>query len=170
MTRYTIDPTRSRVLIDARSSLHPIHSESTGLEGWFEADVLAGGRIDPAADARAHLELPVDQLSSGNALYDHEMRRRVDARRHPTISGDLTAMKETGSDGRYQVSGEVTFMGQTNTYTDDMDLSVPEEGAVQLDGSHSFDVRDFGMQPPKILGLRVHPEVTVTVAVTAVQI
>ncbi|HEX4243970.1 MAG TPA: YceI family protein [Acidimicrobiales bacterium] len=167
MTRYRIEPGDSRVSIEARSSLHPIRSETDGLEGWFEADVLGGGRINPTVDPHGHLELPVEKLSSGNPLYDREMRRRVDARRHPTIAGDLTAMKATDDDGRYQVSGEVTFKGTTNTYTDDMSLSFPEDGVVHLEGSHEFDIRDFGMQPPKILTLRVHPDVRVTVAIVA---
>ena len=59
MERYTIDPQRSRVWIDAKSSLHPIHSESGGLEGFFEAEVLGGGRINPRIMPHAHLELPL---------------------------------------------------------------------------------------------------------------
>ena len=47
MTRYALDPDRSRVWIEARSSLHPIHSETAGLQGWFEADLLGGGRVNP---------------------------------------------------------------------------------------------------------------------------
>ena len=165
MTRYTIVPTESRVSIEARSSLHPIHSETDGLEGWFEADVLGGGRLNPATRPSGHLELPVDNLSSGNPLYDREMRRRVDARRHPTVAGDLTEMKATDEDHRYQVSGDVTFRGTTNSYVDEMRVSFPEDGVVHLEGSHVFDIRDFGMQPPKILSFRVYPDVTVTVAV-----
>jgi polyisoprenoid-binding protein YceI len=167
VTKYKIEPGHSRVSIEARSSLHPIHSETDGLEGWFEADVLGGGLINPTVDPKGHLELPVENLSSGNPLYDREMRRRLDVRRHPTIGGDLTAMKPTDDDGRYQVSGEVTFKGATNPYTDEMLVSFPEDGVVHLEGSHEFDIRDFGMQPPKLLTLRVYPDVTVTVAIVA---
>ena len=85
----------------------------------------------------------------------------------PTIAGDLTAMASTNDEGRYQVSGEVTFKGTTNTYTDEMLVTFPEDGVVRLEGSHQFDIRDFGMQPPKILTLRVDPDVTVTVAIVA---
>ena len=167
MTKYTIVPSASRVSIEARSSLHPIRSDTEGLEGWFEADVLGGGRLNPATRPSGHLELPVDNLSSGNPLYDREMRRRVDARRYPTVAGDLTEMKATEEDGRYQVSGEVTFKGTSNTYADEMLVSFPENGVVHLEGSHVFDIQDFGMQPPKILSFRVYPDVRVTVAIVA---
>ena len=77
MVKFFIDPNRSKVWIDARSSLHPIHSETGGLEGWFQAELLGGGRLNPTVTPRARLELPVERLSSGNPLYDREMRRRV---------------------------------------------------------------------------------------------
>jgi hypothetical protein len=34
-------------------------------------------------------------------------------------------------------------------------------------GEHTFDIRDFGMDPPKILMFRVEPEVNVRVEIVA---
>ena len=167
MTRYALDPDRSRVWIEARSSLHPIHSETAGLQGWFEADLLGGGRVNPTVAPDAQLELPVDLLSSGNPLYDREMRRRIDARRYPLITGRLRLMKETETDGRYHVGGEITFRGVSHTYEDEMTLSVLDDATIKLEGQRVFDIRDFGMEPPKILTLRVYPDVTVRVSIVA---
>ena len=167
MTRYSIDPARSRVWIDARSSLHGIHSETDGLEGWFEADVQGAGRVNPTAQPQGHLELPVQLLSSGNPLYDREMRRRVEARKYPTISGDLRLMKEADGDGRYVVGGDVTFRGVTQSYEDEMSLSVIDDHTLRLAGQRTFDIREFGMEPPRILALRVYPDVTVKVEIVA---
>ena len=36
-----------------------------------------------------------------------------------------------------------------------------------MKGSSTFDIRDFGMDPPKVLMLKVHPEVTVAIDVVA---
>jgi polyisoprenoid-binding protein YceI len=167
VARYRIDPARSRVVIDARSSLHPIHTETTGLEGWLELDLQGGGRVNPTVPPRAHLELPVDQLRSGNPLEDREMRRRIDARRFPTISGELTSMRETDKDGRYLVRGEVTFKGVTRPSEDEVTISADGGATIELRGSSVFDIRDFGMEPPRILMLRVAPEVSVTVEIVA---
>jgi hypothetical protein len=164
--RYNIDPQRSRVWIDAKSSLHPIHSESGGLEGFFEAEVMGGGRINPTITPHAHLELPVYLLSSGNALYDREMKRRVDARRYPTISGDLKSMKETGADHRYLVEGDLSFKGSSRTYEDEMTVAFSDD-MLTLEGQHVFDVRDFGMDPPKIMMLKVYPDISVRVKIVA---
>jgi hypothetical protein len=167
MTRYRIDPERSWLWIEAKSSVHAIHSETKGLEGTFEAELGSGGGLAPSTTPAGRLELAVRLLSSGNPVTDLEMKRRIDARRYPTISGVLTTMKETGRSGRYLVAGEVTFRGQTVSVEDEMDLSQPDDDTVQLEGQHVFDIRDFGMNPPRILTLRVHPEVSVRVRIVA---
>jgi len=167
VTRFDIDPSRSRVWIDARSSLHPIHSETTGLEGWFEADLLGGGRLNPAVTPRGELELPVEHLSSGNPLYDREMRRRIDARRYPSITGRLTVMKEGAAEHSYTVGGDISFRGVNRSYEDEMTLVVLDDDTIQLAGERTFDIREFGMEPPKILTLRVHPDVKVRVVIVA---
>jgi len=159
--RYVVDPSRSRVWIDARSSLHPIHSESDGLEGWVDADVAA------RTVSAGQVSLPVERLSSGNALYDREMRRRIDARRYPMIEGRLLSMEATGEDGRYDVSGEVTFRGMSRPYRDGMRLQARDDHTIELEGERVFDIRDFGMEPPRILTLRVHPDVSVRVSIVA---
>jgi polyisoprenoid-binding protein YceI len=167
VARYRIDPARSRVAIDATSSLHPIHSETDGLEGWLEVDVDGSGLVVSGAAPRAHLELPVDRLRSGNAMEDRELRRRIDARRFPTIAGDLVAMEPVGADGRYRVRGDVTFKGVTRTREDEMTVATDGDGGLRLQGSSVFDIRDFGMDPPRILMFKVAPDVTVTVEIVA---
>lgn len=166
MARYRIVPERSQVWIEARSTLHPIHSHTNGLEGWLELTVEGGSRLDLAAPPAAHVEFPVDQLRSGNPLETRELRRRIDARRYPRITGDLTAMDATDAEGRYRVSGDVTFMGRTRTYEDEVTLSVSTTG-LTVTGEATFDVRDFGMEPPRVLMLRVEPDVKVRVEITA---
>jgi polyisoprenoid-binding protein YceI len=166
VARYQIDPTRSRVAIDARSSLHPIHSETDGLEGWIELDLDGGG---PGLRMQgAHLELPVERLRSGNALEDRELKRRIDARRFPTINGDLTGMEAIDGSDRYRVRGDVTFRGVTRPREDEMTVALDGGGdTLRLQGSSVFDIRDFGMEPPRILLLKVAPDVTITVDIVA---
>jgi len=166
VARYRIVPGRSRVWIEARSSLHPIHTETDGLEGWLDLEVHHGGRVDLGVAPSAHLELPVAQLSSGNVFEDRELRRRIDARRYPTIAGDLTVMRATDEDGRYRVEGHLTFRGVTRRYADEMTLEAVD-GQVILAGEKTFDVRDFGLEPPRILLFKVEPDVKVKVAIVA---
>ena len=167
MARYAIVPDGSQVLIEATSSVHPINSRTDGLEGFVDLEVGESGRVDTAAAPAGELSLRVERLSSGNPFEDRELRRRVDARRFPTIDGRLTAIHDTDRDGRYTVRGDLTFRGVTNTYEDEMTITRIDDHTLHLDGRSTFDIRDFGMQPPRILMLRVHPEVVVTVSIVA---
>jgi polyisoprenoid-binding protein YceI len=167
VTRYRFDPALSRVWIEARSTLHPIRAQTAGVEGWFDATCLADGRVDPAVAPRAQLSLPVDLLSSGNAFYDREMRRRVESRRFPLITGDLTSIESGDGRDRYLIRGDLTFRGITRSYTDEMTLSSPDGRTLLMTGNRTFDIRDFGLEAPRILGMRVHPEVAVKILVVA---
>jgi polyisoprenoid-binding protein YceI len=163
--RYPIVPDASQVWIEARSTLHPIRTRTDGLEGHLDVEVR-DGRLDLDAPLAGRLSLAVERLSSGNRLEDRELHRRVDARRYPTIDGVLAAM-EALDDGRYRVSGTVTFRGVTRSYKDEMGVHLLDDDTLQLVGRSRFDIRDFGMEPPRLLLVRVAPQVDVRVEIIA---
>ena len=157
MATFRIVPDRSRVSIVASSSLHPIKGEARGLEGTIETET---------SGLRGRIELPVASLRSGNPLYDVEMHRRVDARRYPTIVGEVVSSTQL-SDSRWRLVGDLTFHGVTRQVEGEVLVQTPDPGTVVIEGEHVFDVRDFGVRPPRIGLLRVHPEVSVTISVEA---
>ena len=165
MTRYRILPTRSRVWIEARSNVHPINTEARGLEGWLDFD--ARDRKTNVGGSLGRLEFPVANLTSGNAFEDRELQRRIDARRHPTIAGDLRTMKETEEPTKYIVGGDLTFRGVTRAYEDEMTVENLDARTIGMTGQSTFDIRDFGMDPPRILLLKVQPDVAVRVEIIA---
>lgn len=165
MARYTIITERSRVWIDARSSVHPIHSTTDGLEGFVDLDADGDAVVGPHPIAR--LSFPVNRLSLRNRLEDRELRKQIEARRYPTISGVLTAVVPVAGDGRFLVRGDLTCRGVTRSVEDYMTLTVVDDHMIRLAGESTFDVRDFGMEPPRILMLRVEPDVKVRVEIFA---
>lgn len=165
MTRYRIDPDRSTVIIEASSSLHPIRAQCRGLSGTLELS-FSDGRVDVDAGAAAALSMPVSRLEGGNPLEDRELQRRIEARRYPTIDGVLTSMAPA-ADGTYAAQGDITFRGVTRPHADVVTIEELDADTVRVTGRSRFDVRDFGMQPPRILMLRVHPDVTVGIDVIA---
>lgn len=167
MTRYAIDPENTIVWTEARSSLHPIHSETKGMEGYFEGEVGADGQLDLSSPVEASLHLAIARMSSGNGLYDREMMRRVEARRFPAVTATLRTMTTTETPGRYLVEGDVTFRGVTQQVSDEVALSTPAAGTILFEGEHVFNLPDFGMEPPKIMILRVYPEVRIRVRILA---
>jgi polyisoprenoid-binding protein YceI len=168
MTRYTIVPDRSTVWIEARSNVHPIETATNGLEGYVDLELEPSGSVDLTAAPVGRLSLAVDRLKSGNRLEDREMRKRIDARRFPRIDGVLHTMAPNGSEGSYRISGDVTFRGVTRPHEDAMRVELVDPRTIRLAGSSRFDIREFGMQPPKVLLLKVEPEVEVRVEIFAV--
>ena len=67
----------------------------------------------------------------------------------------------------YRVRGEVTFKGATRAYEEEMALTQDGTDQLRLTGESTFDIRDFGMDPPRILMLKVEPEVGVRVEIVA---
>jgi hypothetical protein len=161
--RFSFDPVRSGVWINARSNLHPINTETHGLEGWVEAAPSSDGSLDLTVPVTGSLELSAERLSSGNGLYDRELRRRIDSRRFPVIVGQITHVTGTDERGRYMVTGDLSFHGRVRTFEHDMSIQVIDDTAIEMRGEYVFDIREFNMQPPSMLMLKVYPEVAVRV-------
>jgi polyisoprenoid-binding protein YceI len=160
--QYTFDPVRSCIWVSGRSSLHPINTETRGISGWFAATTREDGSLNLDAPVSGRLELSVDRLTSGNALYDRELKRRMDARRYPTIVGEITRVEPNRDHPSYLVTGDISFHGKTRSFTHAMSIEV-EDGGVLLSGDDIFDIREFGMKPPSMLMVRVYPEIAVRV-------
>ena len=151
---YTIDPKRSTVLIRGSSSVHPLEIRSVAPEGQMSFD---GGA------ATGSLVIPVKSLRTGQPLQDLELRRQLQARRYSTIEATL---RRLGPDG--DAEGDITFFGSTQPATGTLTVAERDD-ELTIGGEATFDVRAFGFQPPNVLGVRVHPEVTVRVDLVAVK-
>jgi polyisoprenoid-binding protein YceI len=167
--RYVISPERSHVWIDAKSNVHPIHSSTGGLEGFVELSFASGGGVDMNATSTAELSLAVSLLSSGNRLEDRELQKRIDARKFPTITGVLGSIEPSEATGTYRVGGDITFRGISLHHEDLMQITSVDDDTIQLDGHSHFDIREYGMDPPRMLMLRVEPEVDIRVEIFAVK-
>lgn len=165
MGMFRIVPEESRIWVDTSTNLHPIHGEADGLRGEIQA-AIAGGSLDLSVRPRARIELEIERLRSGNPLYDSELRRRLDVRRHPTIVGEVTDVREGGTPGRYRVAGELRFHGVARSVEGEIDLRA-DDRTIEIEGERVFDVRDFGVTPPRLLMLKVEPEVRVRVRILA---
>ena len=164
---FSFDPIRSCIWVDARSNLHPITTQTRGLQGWVEATLLGNGDLDVDQPVMGHLEIFVDRFSSGNQLYDRELKRRIDARQHPVIVGEITGVLKTDTPGIYMVSGDLSFHGETRSFEHEMTIELDGESTMALKGDRVFDIREFKMKPPSMLMLKVYPQIEVRVALYA---
>jgi polyisoprenoid-binding protein YceI len=166
VTRFRVVPGSSSVETDVRSSLHPIHGAATEVSGAIEAEFDGDGRPLLDRPHRAWVEVPVAAIRTGNRLVEIEMQRRADVRRHPAIRFEASRVWPLDGPDRYRAAVGVTAHGRTQSF--DEDFSMRREGRrLVLEGKHTFDMRDFGVDPPRILTLKVDPQVRVSVRLVA---
>jgi polyisoprenoid-binding protein YceI len=159
VARYRVTPEKSRLWFEARSSLHPIKAEAAGVGGTVEAELTTEG-LDLKAAPRGKLEVDVDSIRTGNVLYDREIVRQLEVRKYPRIRGEIVEVKELDA-GRYKIRGNLSVHGVSKPVEGEVKLRVLGDGSFEADGEQTFDIRDFGLTPPRILMLKVYPEVKV---------
>lgn len=163
--RFGVDPTSCAVLVEARSNVGPVSFGTTQISGLIEV-VRSGDQIDTALRPSAKLIVPLASLTSGNALYDAELQKRLAVQRFPDVTIEL-AEAEAGGGTDYHVTGTVTIHGVTSTLHGGVTLSFPEDDAVLITGEHVIDVRDFDIDVPSVLMLRIYPDVKVSLQLLA---
>jgi len=163
---YHLLPDRSAVLIEARSSVGPITFGALGITGTIAVRAV-GEQVTADEAASAHLEIPVAALSSGNGLYDAELRRRVDAARFPIATLDLDRCLVGGSGDHLMLEGRIDFHGVTRTLEGQVAAAIPRPGRLAATGDQVLDIRDFGVSSPTVLMFRIYPQVTVKIQVEA---
>jgi polyisoprenoid-binding protein YceI len=166
VARYLVVSDESPVTIDASSSMHPVRATSTALAGTVEFELGDHGRPDLDRPYRAELRLALTSIRSGNRLQDREMHRRLDSRHHPEIAVEATEVTRSGGDQHYRAIARLTVRGFTREVDADIRLAIDGDRVV-IEGERVIDMRWFGIQPPRLVLLKVQPEVVVRVRITA---
>lgn len=162
--RYVVVADESQVWVDGSSSVHPVRATATGLSGWVTLATTTRG-VAKAPALGGEIRIEVGRLRSGNPLVDRETRRRIDATRHPEIVGTITAAERVAPD-RLQVTGTIAFRGQEQSVTGEITVALGPD-RITVDGAAPFDVRAWGLEPPRVGLLKVHPEIDVRIHVVA---
>jgi YceI-like protein len=166
VSRFRILPGRSSVETEVRSSLHPIHAQSHDVRGLIEGEFDEAGRPLLDRPHRAWVEIPVETIRSGSRINDLEMQRRADVRRYPVIRFEVDRAWSVDGTDRLRAALAVTARGRTRSIEEDFSVHVDGRELV-VAGEHRFDMRDFGMNPPRILTLKVDPQVRVRLRLVA---
>ncbi|HYW25217.1 MAG TPA: YceI family protein [Terriglobales bacterium] len=168
MTRFIVVPGSSSIDTEVESSIHPIHGRATDLSGVVEGEFDGEGRLRFDQPHGGWVEVPVEAIRSGNRLTELEMQRRAEAGRFPMIRFEVNRAWAVNGTDRYRAAVSVTAHGRTQAFEEDFHYR--RDGArLVLNGQHTFDMRDFGVNPPRIFTLRVEPRVRVSVRLVTEQ-
>jgi len=167
VARFVVDPTASAVLVAARSTVGAVNFGSTEISGSVEV-VRTGSRLDLSVRPSARLTVPLASLTSGNALYDAELSQRLGAQRWPSVTIELVDAQALTGD-TYHVKGTMTLRDVTATLAGQVTLTFPDRDLVFVTGEQVIDIRDFGIEVPSVLMLRIYPEVTVSLHLLATE-
>ena len=160
MGRFVLDPERSAVLIDARSTVGPICFGTTGVHGSLYAAMGDAG-VRTEIPPTGWLTIDMTGLRSGNKLYDAELHRRINSRRFPSAKVELKECTPSAPGWRYRLRGELTFHGITRRTEGTVRIESASDDRIVISGEQAFDIRDFALPSPTMLMLRIFPDVRV---------
>jgi len=166
MAQFRVNTSKSSVKVGLRVNLHPSHIDANSLSGVIECEVDDQGRPRLDQPYSAELSLPVDAIKSGNGIQDREMRRRFDVGSYPSITARVTHGEALDGDGRYRAAAQLTMHGQTREISGEVQLNV-DGTSMTIDGQQVINVKDFGIDPPRLIILKVEPEVDLRVHIVA---
>jgi polyisoprenoid-binding protein YceI len=152
------------VLVEARSNVGTVAFGTTAVTGCVDVVVNDGG-IDAQEHPQGRLRVPLETLRSGNALYDAELQTRLGVQRYPMVDVELQEAQALG-DGHYRVTGTVALHGVTCTLGGGVVLTM-RDGMLDIAGEEVIDIRDFDIELPSVLMLRIYPEVKVSLQLRA---
>jgi polyisoprenoid-binding protein YceI len=164
--QFRVNTGHTTVKVGLRINLHPSHIEANALSGVIECELDDQGKPRLDQPYKAELSLPVEAIKSGNGIQDREMRRRFDVGRYPTITARVTKGEALEGEGHYRAIAQLTMHGQTREITGDIQLHV-DGTTMTIDGQQVINVKDFGIDPPRLIILKVEPDVDLTVHIVA---
>ena len=82
------------------------------------------------------------------------------------MTGRLIALSPA-PDGGYTGAGRLDFHGVTGALEGMVRVTLNDEEEVVIEGSAGLDVTDFGIRPPSLLMVKLHPQVRVELTAVA---
>ena len=159
MTRYSVVSRRSRVAVEVQSTLKRLELESSEISGEIEGE-FRDGMLVPAG-ASASFSIPSTSLVSGNWLVDRDVKVMLEVRKFHAIGGDLIEAKTADGAGNYWVRGTLRLHGVAREVQGHASIVEMSDDHAVFEGAMTLDYTLFNLAPPKLLMLKVEPEVMI---------
>jgi polyisoprenoid-binding protein YceI len=137
------------------ATLHTVEGTAGTLPIALTRDANGGWSADVA--------VPVSQMATGNARRDANMRVLLDAEHHPEILGRVRGIDPE----RVRSSGRLPFVLRIRDVERPLEASVSHwqqsENAASFDAEFDVSLKEFQLEAPGVLFMRVDDRVHVTV-------
>ena len=102
---------------------------------------------DKFADASLVLEIEAGSVTTGSGVRDKEVKAKnfFAVQEHPKIHFASKSIVSDGAPTKFHMDGELTMRGITQPVSVSITLLRQDDGHEWIDGSFSFNRRDFGM-------------------------
>lgn len=164
MATYRVE-SGTALAIQARSSIHDTTTSFPKVTGTVEADP----DTLETAGATARFTVDMSEFDAGDWLKNRKLRKDLELSKYATSEFELREVRDVVRDGDAFTAvavGVIRYRGR------EVQMQIQGKGtmtadAIEATGSFDLDIRELGMQPPKILMFKVEPEVTVSVTLRA---
>jgi hypothetical protein len=150
-----------RILVTALSAVHDTRTVWSKLSGFVSVDPDA-----PESGADAEITVDMRAFDAGDRLKNWKLRSDLDPDRHPSARFQLGRLTVEARDPmRATAVGTLSWRGR------DVEVSANGEGHLgprdlTAHASFELDVRQLGVEPPKIFFLKVESVVRVEVSLS----
>ena len=115
-------------------------------------------------------DVPLASVDTGIGLRNRHMLGYLDATHHPEaelhVPRSAVSFPAPGKVAESDAQGTLTLHGVSRPCSVHYRLEQVRPGGYRLQGTTAIDIRDFGVDVPSYLGVRVDPDVTIRIALT----
>lgn len=157
----------SKVIVEGTSSLHDWTSEATAIKGNAIID-LKDGKLENLKDVS--VSIPVKNIKSGKSGMDKNTYTALKEKEHPEIKFAMDSYKN-GKPGELSVKGKLTIAGSTKQIEMPVKYKVLSPSKISFEGSTSFKMSDFGIDPPTAMmgTIKTGDDVTISFLTTLIK-
>lgn len=147
---YKTNQALSSMKILGTSTLHDWEMEAENLYGTIDVDLYP----DSLDIKELHLTVPVQSLKSGKEPMDDNAYKALKSKDHPKIIYKLKGVKGfktiNNNQMRLTTVGDLTVAGSRKTMQIPI-TATTREGGISLSGQVTFEMSDFGVEPPTFM-------------------
>lgn len=149
-TEWTMS-SESVIKVSGTSTMHDWEMESEKANGSANFTIESG---ELEALEEINVVIPVKSLKSGKSKMDNNAYEALKAEDHPRIKFKLDDTRKLASNSStydLSVTGRLTIAGETRTMPLETTCSIEGNSTITCEGSKSFKMSKFDVEPPSVM-------------------